>query len=116
MNLIRLFENTFNLRRNQLALEFDNLRFTFGDIDRRSDQMAQVLASRGARFGDRLCIYLTNRVEFVDIFLACLKLGVILVPVNVLYRERELSHIIPDADPRAVICSGQFPIEATIWD
>src|SRR4051812_3515143 len=116
MNLIQLFESTLNLRSGNVGLEFDGQEFTFGEIDRRSDRMAAVLAERGAQFGDRLCVYLANRLEFIDLFLACLKLGVIFVPVNILYRERELGHLIPDADPRAVVCSGEFPAAAAVWD
>ena len=56
--------------------------------------MAHALAARGLRAGDRLAVQLANRLEFLDLFLACLKLGAIFVPVNVLYREREVGHIV----------------------
>ncbi|MGH9309638.1 MAG: class I adenylate-forming enzyme family protein, partial [Vicinamibacterales bacterium] len=46
---------------------------------------------------------LSNRIEFIDLVLACVKLGLILVPINVLYREREIAHIISDAEPRLVV-------------
>ena len=65
--------------------------------------MAHELAARGLSQGDRLCVHLANRVEFIDLYLACTRLGVIIVPANVLYRERELRHIIGDAQPRAVV-------------
>ena len=31
----------------------------------------------------------------IDLYLACVKLGVIFVPINILYREREITHILP---------------------
>ena len=65
--------------------------------------MARVLASRGLRAGDRLVVQLPNGLEFLDLFLACLRLGVIFVPVSVLYREREVGHIVGDAEPVAVV-------------
>jgi malonyl-CoA/methylmalonyl-CoA synthetase len=46
-------------------------------------------------------------VEFIDLFLACVRLGVIIVPVNVLYREREIGHITADAAPRFSVTSGE---------
>jgi malonyl-CoA/methylmalonyl-CoA synthetase len=58
--------------------------------------------------GDRLCVYLSNRIELIDIFLACVKLGVIFVPVNILYREREIAHITGDAEPRWVITEAEL--------
>jgi malonyl-CoA/methylmalonyl-CoA synthetase len=76
---------------------------TFGEVDRRSRRLAAVLSRRGLRTGDRLGLYLGNRMEFIDLFLACLRLGVIIVPINVLYREREVAHIVTDAEPAAVV-------------
>jgi malonyl-CoA/methylmalonyl-CoA synthetase len=75
----------------------------FGDIAVRRNRMAQVLGARGLRAGDRLAVQLANRLEFLDLFLASLDLGVTLVPINVLYREREVGHIVGDAEPRAVV-------------
>jgi len=72
------------------------------------------------RAGDRLAVQLANRIEFIDLFLACLDLGVVLVPVNVLYREREVGHIVGDAEPRAVVTTrdlaGLVPASTAVWD
>ena len=67
--------------------------------------MANALRARGFQKGDRLCVYLANSVEVIDIFLACVKLGVIFVPINILYRDREIEHITRDAEPREAITS-----------
>jgi len=36
------------------------------------------------------------------------KLGVIFVPINILYREREIAHIVSDAEPKAVVTAGDL--------
>ena len=59
--------------------------------------------ARGFAAGDRLAAYLDNRVAFIDLFLACARTGIVLVPINILYREREISHIVADASPRLVV-------------
>jgi malonyl-CoA/methylmalonyl-CoA synthetase len=116
MNLTNLFDLSFQNRRDHVALEFRGQQFTFGDIDARSNRMAQLLTNRGLRFGDRLCVYLANCVEMIDLFLACVKQGVIFVPINVLYKEREITHILGDAEPRAVVTAAEpFPAGAPIW-
>ena len=96
------------------------LALTFGAIEARSSRMASVLAARGLRAGDRLVVQLANRLEFLDLFLACLKLGVVFVPVNVLYREREVGHIVGDAEPVAVVTTGDLaglvPPGTPRWD
>jgi malonyl-CoA/methylmalonyl-CoA synthetase len=103
LNLLHLFDLSFAGRREHTALEFEGAAYTFGDIDARSNRMAVLLSQRGLRAGDRLCVYLANCVEMIDLYLACVKLGVIFVPINILYRERELTHILTDAEPVAVV-------------
>jgi malonyl-CoA/methylmalonyl-CoA synthetase len=109
MTLTDLFNLSLIGRRDQEALEFEGRTFTFGEIDARSHRMAQCLLRRGLKPGDRLCVYLANCVEMIDLFLACVKLGVIFVPVNILYREREIAHIVADADPAAMITEADLP-------
>lgn len=116
LNLLHLFDLSFVGRRDHTALEFQGDSYTFGDIDARSNRLAQLLAQRGLKSGDRLCVYLANCLEIVDLYLACLKLGVIFVPINILYRERELAHILTDAEPVAVVSASEFPSPVPIWN
>jgi malonyl-CoA/methylmalonyl-CoA synthetase len=111
LNLTQLFDLSFAGRRNTVALEFAGRRYTFGDIDSRSNRMAQCLARRGLKRGDRLCVQLANSVEMVDLYLACVKLGVIFVPINILYKDREMAHIVRDAEPAAVVPTTWSPEE-----
>jgi malonyl-CoA/methylmalonyl-CoA synthetase len=116
LNLLQLFDLSLVARRHQAALEFEAATYTFGDIDARSNRLAQLLAQRGLKTGDRLCVYLANCVEMIDLYLACVKLGVIFVPINILYRERELNHILTDADPAAVVSATQLESPVPIWN
>src|SRR4051794_41962120 len=115
MNLTGLFDLSFVDRRNTAALEFQNRTFTFGEIDERSNRVAHLLTARGLTTGDRLCVQLPNCVEIIDLYLACVKLGVIFVPVNVLYKNREIAHILNDAEPALFLQeapdASSFPAE-----
>lgn len=113
MNLNQLFDLSFVGRREETALEFQGRTYTFGEIDRRANRMAHVLLNRGLAMGDRLSVYLANRMEFLDLYLACVRLGVIFNPINILYRDREINHILTDADPKAVVTETGLPI--TSW-
>jgi malonyl-CoA/methylmalonyl-CoA synthetase len=115
MTLLDLFDLSFKGRRDRAALEFRDQTFTFGELDARSNRLAQVLIKRGLEKSDRLCVYLVNCVEMIDIYLACLKLGVIFVPINILYRDREISHILSDAEPRALITDTTTVADIAIW-
>ncbi len=103
MNLPELFEPSLAGRRDETALEWKGDSFTFGELAARSDRVADLLAARGFTKGDRLCVQLPNSIELIDLFLACVKLGVVFVPINVLYRDREVGPITTDAEPRAFI-------------
>ena len=115
MNLCDLFDLSFKGRRNQVALEFGADTYTFGDIDTRSNRLAQLLAGRGLRTGDRLAVYMANSVEMIDVFLACVKLGLIFVPINILYRDREITHILADAEPAALITDAEIHTNIPLW-
>lgn len=109
MNIISLFDHSFIGKADKPALEFGDQTYTFGELDRRSNKVAHLLLAKGLTPGDRLCLYLENCVEFIDIYVACIKTGVIFVPVNILYKERELMHIYTDAQPKLFISRTDIP-------
>ncbi len=125
MQLADLFSLSLVGRSSQTGLEYDApdgslAALTFGDLAARVNRVARLLSSRGFVRGDRLGFFLPNCVAFIEVFLACVKLGVIVVPINVLYRERESGHIISDADPKAVVTTSELaaflPAGAPAWD
>src|ERR1700722_10261973 len=108
MNLLHLFDLSLVGRRDQEALESDGRTYTFGQIENHSSRMAEALRRRGIETGDRVCVYLPNCVEMIHLYLACLKLGAIFVPINILYRDREIAHIVADAEPKCVIAQTEL--------
>jgi malonyl-CoA/methylmalonyl-CoA synthetase len=120
VTLFELFRGTFDTRGTHPAISFADRTLTFGDLDAVSSAMAHALAARGVRPGDRLCFYLRNSLDFVVLYLGALKAGAIVVPMNILYRDRELRHIISDASPVAVIADardlGLLPDLAPVWE
>jgi malonyl-CoA/methylmalonyl-CoA synthetase len=115
MNLTQLFDLSLKGRRDETALEFQGTNSTFGDLDRRSNRLAQLLHSRVVRPGDRLCVYLQNSPAMIDLFLASIKLGAIFVPINVLYRDREITHILNDAEPAALVTDTDVSASMPVW-
>ena len=120
MNLVDLFRSSLAGRRDSTGLEWRKTdsrleTWTFGELDIRSNRLAHLLKQRGLRRGDRLAVYLANRVELIDLYLACIKAGILFVPINVLYREREVRHVVRDAEPKAVVAAGDFPYAFQTW-
>jgi malonyl-CoA/methylmalonyl-CoA synthetase len=116
VNLTHLFDSSLIGRRDEPALDFHGRTYTFGELESRSNRLARLLLARGLKSGDRLCCYLANCVEMIDLYLACVKLGVIFVPINILYRDREMAHILGDAEPAALVTAGNVATEVPIWN
>ncbi|MGH9632303.1 MAG: class I adenylate-forming enzyme family protein [Bryobacteraceae bacterium] len=118
MTLPDLFDLSLVSRRGQPALDWDRT-YTFGEIDARASRMVHALTRRGLQSGDRMCVYLVNCIEYIDLFLAATRLGVIFVPINILYRDREIRHIIADAEPLSIVTDESHrehvPDGAPVW-
>jgi malonyl-CoA/methylmalonyl-CoA synthetase len=111
MNLSDLFDLSLqSTHADSVALEFEGQTFTFRQLEERSNRLANLLLNSAFQPGDRLCVYLTNCVEMIDLYLGCIKTGIIFVPVNILYRDREIGHILSDAKPKAIVV--EQPISA----
>ncbi|MBC8090244.1 MAG: AMP-binding protein [Phycisphaerae bacterium] len=125
MTLLPLFDHALLGSPSLVALDADTATgetrsFTFGDLETRSNRLAATLHERGIVRGERLAFLLPNRVEIIDLWIACVKLGVIVVPINVLYQQREITHIVGDAEPTAVITTAErvaeLPAGVPAWD
>ncbi|MFZ4404460.1 MAG: acyl-CoA synthetase [Pseudobdellovibrionaceae bacterium] len=58
--------------------------------------------------GDRVAVLATNELEYVFLFFALQRLGAILVPINFRLTQREVDHIISDADPKLILCLENY--------
>ena len=125
MSLLDLYDLSLRGRADVDALDVDapdgtTRTYSFGDIDARSNRLAQVLSARGIVAGDRIAFCLPNRLAVVDLWIAAVKLAAMVVPINVLYRGREIGHIVGDSQPRAVVTTtdraGDVPAGVPIWD
>ncbi|MDQ1497977.1 MAG: malonyl-CoA/methylmalonyl-CoA synthetase, partial [Actinomycetota bacterium] len=74
-----------------------------GDLDGASRRVAGRLAAAGLRPGDRILMSAATSVELVEAHVAALRLGLVVVPANTAYREREIAHVVADCSPRAAV-------------
>ncbi|NLN60707.1 MAG: long-chain fatty acid--CoA ligase [Deltaproteobacteria bacterium] len=89
--------------REETGRDFDN-----GTFDRRVNRMAHALAGLGLSKGDRVAVLMTNSSEFLEVFFACAKTGVIMVPLNFRLATPELAYILRDSAPGALIYTSDF--------
>ena len=79
---------------------------THGGLAAAVAAVARGLAARGLERGDRVAFLAGNRVELAVAYLAVLRLGALVVPVNLAYRPREVAHLFADAEPRLVVAEA----------
>jgi malonyl-CoA/methylmalonyl-CoA synthetase len=85
-----------------LMLEADTLSYrAFVAL---SAQMANVFAELGLQKGDRVAVQTEKSAAALAIYAACLRAGVILLPLNTAYTTQELAYFTADAEPALVIC------------
>ncbi len=74
-----------------------------GDLEAESARRAGRLAALGLEPGDRVLLSAESSGELVASYLACLRMGLVVMPTNTAYGARELAHVVADARPRAAI-------------
>ncbi len=83
-------------------------RYSYADLDARATRAARVLREQLALAkGDRFGILAGNRVEFLDLFFAAPKAGVVLVPLGTRLTARELEHVVRDSGMRGLAYGGE---------
>jgi len=86
----------------------NGLRLDYTQFNARVDQAANMIAALGLKKGDRVALLLMNSIEFVEGFLACAKLGLVVVPLNWRLVPDELEFILKDSGSTVLIFGGEF--------
>jgi long-chain acyl-CoA synthetase len=85
------------------ALYYFDKIISYKELDEMSDSFACALRDLGIKKGDRVSLYLQNIPQFVIAQFGVWKSGGIVVPLNPMYREKELSYYFRDASVRVLI-------------
>ncbi|MGV9214443.1 (2,3-dihydroxybenzoyl)adenylate synthase [Micromonospora sp. RB23] len=89
------------------ALVSGDVRLTYRELVEWADGLALRLHTLGLRRDDRIVVQLDNRWEFVVLTLACLRLGVLPVMALPAHRHHEMSHLVRQAEARAVVVPAE---------
>ncbi|MDP3831488.1 MAG: class I adenylate-forming enzyme family protein, partial [Ignavibacteriaceae bacterium] len=85
------------------------LEWSFSDFNNRTTELSYYLRMKyNIKKGDRIAVYSKNSSEYVLIFLACIKLGAVIVPLNYRLTSRELDVLLSDAEPNLFIYEEEF--------
>ncbi|MCP4330819.1 MAG: malonyl-CoA synthase [Alphaproteobacteria bacterium] len=112
-NLYSLFESRFPADRTAPFVEtVDGKIYTYHDLEVTSARYANLLRSLGVAKGDRVAVQVEKSAENVFLYLACLRAGAALLPLNTAYQKTELAYFLGDAAPRVFVCQPDRLSEA----
>ena len=83
-------------------------RFTYTELNAWVNRVANGLAGRGYSRGDVLALASGNSAEFLVIYYACAKLGVVCVPVNLGWGSDEVAYVLEHSEARGMVVEQQL--------
>ncbi|ARN75497.1 AMP-binding protein [Oceanicoccus sagamiensis] len=88
-------------------------RVTFGELDGNVCRLANALIDQlGLSKGDRVAVLSKNSIEYMEIYYACARVGMIAQPINWRLGPDEMVRILEDGSPSVVISSGEYREDA----
>ena len=82
-------------------------RVTFAQMDRRVAQAVVRLTEVGVHHGTHVALWAHNCVEWVEVYLACLRLGAIVVPINTYLKAEEAAYCLQQSQTEFIIMMDQ---------
>jgi malonyl-CoA/methylmalonyl-CoA synthetase len=76
----------------------------YDELDRMSARFAHVLRDAGCVPGDRVAAQVDKSWQALALYLACLRAGLVFLPLNTGYQKGELAYFFGDAEPRVIVC------------
>jgi malonyl-CoA/methylmalonyl-CoA synthetase len=104
-NAYAAFERSFAINAARPALEIDPGRScTYSELDREAARCAAALCNFGLQRGDRVAVQVEKSPQSLFLYLACLRAGLVYLPLNTAYQLAELGYFLSDAEPALVVC------------
>jgi long-chain acyl-CoA synthetase len=102
------FKNSAKARPGAPAVYYFDHPISYGRIDRLSDALAAAFRDFGLNPGDRIIVDLQNIPQFLIAVYAAWKMGIIVVPLNPMYKEHELSYFCTDSGARLFLTHDEI--------
>src|SRR5229473_1514919 len=112
LNLAVILRESAKRDPDHVAIMLDSFKFTYGQLDLLSNQVASSLKAAGLKKGDRVGLMLPNVPQFPMAYFGILKAGGVVVPMNVLLKAPEISFYMGDSGAKYMMVWDDFAGEA----
>lgn len=104
-NLYLAFYPHFERNPDKVLMDtLDGKRYRYADVLATSRRLASVLLELGVSPGDRVAVQVDKSPEIVMLYLACLQVGAVYLPLNTAYTDSEIAYFLEDAEPHLYVC------------
>ena len=117
LNLASIIEHHARLTPDREAIVWNETRLTFKKLNALSNRVANALVEMGIGHGDKVALSCPNLPFFPIVYYAIMKAGAAVVPLNVLFKPREIAYHLQDSDAKAVFVfegTAEFPLARTV--
>ncbi len=90
------------------AIIFHDLQLTYREVVSMVNCIANSLYDLGLKKGDCLCLFTTNRPEYIITFIAAASIGVVVSPMNPVYKEREVLYQLENSGAKALLLQREL--------
>jgi len=89
------------------ALIYRDQLILYQELYNRATLLSHVIREKGIKPRDRVLLCVENSPEFYIGYFAVWQAGAVIVPLNTFFREKEIAHVVADADPAMIITSDK---------
>lgn len=108
MSMALLLQRAAQKFGNTTALIFNDTVISYTELFKRACAFAYTVQQAGVNKHDRVLLMFENSPEFYVAYFGSVQTGAVVVPVNTFLKERELTHIVNDAEPALIIAHTKF--------
>ena len=113
LNLSVLLEDSARNVPERVAVICGDARLTYAEINAKANRVANALKQSGIQKGDKVALSCPNLPFFPIVYYGILKTGAVVVPLNILFKGREIAYHLTDSDAKAYFCfegTAELPI------
>jgi acyl-CoA synthetase (AMP-forming)/AMP-acid ligase II len=93
---------------NKLAVIYENETYTYKEINKEVNRVANSFLSVGMKKGDKIALMMKNSPLFFIAYFAIMKVGAIAVPINFRLATPEVAHILKDSEVRICLYDEEY--------
>ena len=92
---------------NKTAINFGDVDSTFFELEKSSNQLANILKNKNIKSGDRVVFCLHKSIKSIQAILGILKADAIYVPLDASSPMERLKQVVIDAEPKIIVCDSE---------